>query len=234
MSTDENILASKIREQEHEIQKLTLCNKTLSELYDNIRGIKHDFTNFVQALSGYVQLNDIEGIKTMVSSVTKECNQINGEELLYKDTIHNAALSSIISYKYCMAKKYGVDINFEILTDLEIKNFTYEVIRIISILLDNAIEAASKCKEKYVNLQIIPDYNYNKKIIIIENPYDNKEIDVKKIYECGFSSKINCGNEHGLGLWNVKQILKNNNNLRLYTTKDRVFRQQLDILMDEH
>ena len=97
MSTDENILTSKIREQEQEIQKLTLCNKTLTELYDNVRGLKHDFINFVQALSGYAQLNDIEGIKTMVSSVTKECCKINGEELLYKDTIHNSALNCEIN-----------------------------------------------------------------------------------------------------------------------------------------
>ncbi len=32
-------------------------------MYDSIRGFRHDFANFVQALNGYVETNDIIGIK---------------------------------------------------------------------------------------------------------------------------------------------------------------------------
>ena len=48
-----------------------------------------------------------------------------------------------------------------------------------------------------------------------------------QIFDKGYSSKAN---NTGLGLWEVKQILKRNNNLNLYTTKDeKFFKQQLEI-----
>lgn len=43
----------------------------------------------------------------------------------------------------------------------------------------------------------------------------------------GFSSKPN---NTGLGLWEIRQILKRNNNLNLFTTKNsEFFKQQLEI-----
>ena len=62
---------------------------------------------------------------------------------------------------------------------------------------------------------------------MIENTYANKDIDTEKIFEKKYSTKE--GNS-GLGLWEVRQILKKNNNLNLFTTKnDRFFRQQLEM-----
>ena len=38
------------------------------------------------------------------------------------------------------------------------------------------------------------------------------------------------GKNHGLGLWEVRKILKKNNNLNLFTTKtNKLFKQQLEI-----
>ena len=52
-------------------------------------------------------------------------------------------------------------------------------------------------------------------------------MDTEKIYEKGFSSKQN---NTGLGLWETRQILKRNNNLNLFTTKNsEFFKQQLEI-----
>ena len=64
-------------------------------------------------------------------------------------------------------------------------------------------------------------------IVIIENTYLNKEIDTKKIFEKGFSGKEN---HTGIGLWEVNQIIKKNNNIVLKTTKDeKYFKQELQI-----
>ena len=64
-------------------------------------------------------------------------------------------------------------------------------------------------------------------LLIIENTYKNKDVDTDKIYEKGYSTKE--GNT-GLGLWEIRQILKKNNNLNLFTTKnDNFFTQQFEI-----
>ena len=93
--------------------------------------------------------------------------------------------------------------------------------------MDNAIEAASECDEKIINVEIRKDFKVNRQLLIIENTYKEKDVDLDKIYEKGYSSKPN---NTGLGLWEVRQIMKKNNNLNLYTTKnDEFFNQQLEI-----
>ena len=59
----------KIIKQKKKISMLESENETISMMYDNVRVFKHDFFNFVQALDGYSENNDIEGIRKM--NVTK-------------------------------------------------------------------------------------------------------------------------------------------------------------------
>lgn len=103
----------------------------------------------------------------------------------------------------------------------------YEFARILGILLDNAIEASSECDEKIINITFRNDNRNNRQLIIIENTYKNKNIDIEKIFEKGTSEKES---HTGLGLWEVRKIIKKNSNVNLYTSKtDKFFSQQLEI-----
>ena len=76
------------------------------------------------------------------------------------------------------------------------------------------------------------DKKHNKLLMIIQNTYINKDINIDKIFEKGYSSKHTKDSEHnhGLGLWEVRKYLKKNTNLDLYTTKnDQFFTQQFEI-----
>ena len=65
--------------------------------------------------------------------------------------------------------------------------------------------------------------------MVIEKTYKNKNINIDKIFEKDFSNKSKDTNS-GLGLWEVRQILKKNNNLNLFTSKnDEFFSQQFEI-----
>ena len=101
----------------------------------------------------------------------------------------------------------------------------YEFARILGILLDNAIEASSESEEKIINLTFRNDIKNSRELIIVENTYKN--IDTEKIFEKGISGKEN---HTGLGLWEVRKLIKKNNNINLYTAKnDKFFSQQLEI-----
>ena len=103
----------------------------------------------------------------------------------------------------------------------------YEFSRILGILLDNAIEASKECEEKHINLIFRESRKQHVQIIIIENTFLNQDVDTKKIFEKGISGKEN---HSGIGLWEVNQIIKKNNNSILKTTKnDKYFRQELHI-----
>ena len=93
--------------------------------------------------------------------------------------------------------------------------------------MDNAIEASKECDEKIINVRIYYDSKYRRQVLYIENTYLDKKIDTEKIFNKGFSGK---SNHTGLGLWEVRQILKKHKNLNLYTTNDeKYFKQQLEI-----
>ena len=97
-------------------------------------------------------------------------------------------------------------------------------------LLDNAIEAASKCDEKIVNIEI-NDIRHNKyQVLTIENTYSDKTIDISRLSEKGYTSKTEEKGSHGIGLWQVDKMIKKHNNIILDTSKDeKFFKQELVI-----
>lgn len=221
---------SKLEEMDRKIDNLESYNKTLTIMYDNIRGFRHDFSNFIQALDGYVETNNIEGIRNMNKAVLKECREINNMGILDPKIINNPAVYSIITNKYYKAKENNINMNIEIMLDFkELNVSTYELCRILGILLDNAIEAAKFCEERIINIQFKKDFKVNRNLIIVENSYKERNIDIDKIFEKGYSTKSS-KETRGLGLWIVRKILCKNSNLSLFTTtKNKMFSQQLEI-----
>lgn len=214
------------------LEEERLYNKTLTILYDNIRGFKHDFNNIVQAIGGYISTDNMEGLKDYYSDLLTDCKKVNNLAVLNPELINNPAVYSLLTSKYHTAAELGITMNFDIFIDLKTLNIkTYDLTRILGILLDNAIEACNKCDEKDIYITIRKDNKVSRQLFVIENTYSNKNVDTDRIFEKGYTSKIeDDGKNHGLGLWEVRQILNKNNNLNLFTTKsNRLFKQQLEI-----
>jgi len=214
------------------LEQAQLYNKTLILLHDNMRVFKHNFHNIVQALGGYIDRNDMEGLKKYYKQLLEDCNRVNNLTALSPTVINNPAIYNIMASKYHRADENGIQISLTILMDLnEIEQHMkiYEFTRILGILLDNAIEASGECEEKIIHVTFRKEDTRHRILMVIENTYLNKDIDVEKIFEKSFSTKSNKTNS-GLGLWDVRQVLKRNNNLNLYTTKDEeYFKQQFEI-----
>ena len=213
-----------------DLEESKLYNKTLSILHDNIRCFKHDFSNIVQAIGGYVQTEDMPGLKKYYAQLLEDCKKVSNLTVLNPEVINNPAIYSLLTSKYHDSEEKGIGFNVDVFMDLRTLNMKeYEFTRILGILLDNAIEAANECDEKTINVCIRLDAKANRQLLVIENTYANKDVDTEKIYEKAYSTKPH---NTGLGLWEVRKILSKNNNLNLYTTKnDKFFRQQLEIYL---
>lgn len=228
-----NILnTTKLDTTSQNLEEAQLYNKTLILLHDSMRGFKHDFNNIVQGIGGYIDTNNMEGLKKYYSQLLKDCNRVNNLTALNPTVINNPAIYNIMASKYHKADEIGVQINLGVFLDLnEIEKYMkiYEFTRILGILMDNAIEAAEECENKIVHVSFRKEEKRNRLVMVIENTYKNKNIDTEKIFEKDFSTKSAKTNS-GLGLWEVRQILKKNNNLNLYTTKnEEYFIQQFEI-----
>lgn len=220
-----------VEKRNEEIEELELYNQNLNELYDNVRAFRHDFGNIVQAMGGYINAEDTTALKVMYKDLLNECQENNELELLNPELINDPAIYNIINHKYNKAKKENIKMNIEILSDIEkLKIDTYEFSRMLGILLDNAIEAAKKGKEKIIELKIIEEMTFNRNVMIVKNTYNNEKIDFKKLYEKGYTTKQESDQRHGLGLWEVQKIINKNDNLRLATSiEGEFFKQQLNI-----
>lgn len=220
------------------IMKLTLTtrklqsaeeyNNTLRILHDNVRGFKHDFDNIVTTIGGFIRTNDMEGLEQYYLQLEDDCQRINNLYILNPEVVNNDGIYNLLTKKYYEADSKDIKVNITFLLDLSKLNMKiYEFARILGILLDNAIEASSECEEKLINLTFREDSKNSRQLIIVENTYKNKDVDTEKIFEKGVSGK----EEHsGLGLWEVRKIVKKNKNINLFTTKnEKFFVQQLEI-----
>ena len=57
-------------------------------------------------------------------------------------------------------------------------------------------------------------------VILIQNTYTNKNVNINEIFKKGFSGKQN---HSGIGLWEVRKYVRNSKNLDLFTTKNNTF-----------
>ena len=214
------------------LEEAQLHNKTLTILHDTMRIFKHDFHNIVQGIGGYIDTNNMEGLKKYYSQLLKDCNRVNNLTALNPSVINNPAIYNVMADKYHKADGIGVQINLGVFVDLnefETHMKIYEFTKILGILMDNAIEAASECEEKVIHVSFRNEEKRHRLLMLIENTYTNKNINIDRIFEKDFSTKSKKTNS-GLGLWEVRQILKKNNNLDLFTTKnEEYFRQQFEI-----
>lgn len=220
------IRTNKLEKTQADLENEITYNKTLTLMHDNIRSFKHDFNNIVQSIGGYIELNDMNGLKDYYKRLLEECKITNNLNLLNPETINNPSIYSLLTNKYYIAQQKNININFSIFTDLSKINFNmYELTRILGILLDNAIEAAEETEEKIINVEFISDSK--KQLFIIKNSCKDSNISTTKIFEKGYSTK---NRNSGIGLWKVHKILSKNTNLDLFTTvKDNIFSQQLEI-----
>lgn len=203
-------------------------NRNLLEVTDNMRCFKHDFNNIIQAIDGYIYLDDMKSLQVYFKSLLDECNHIKVVDSINCKVIENPAICGVLLNKYRLAEENNIEMNIDLLASLkELNEKSYVVSRMLGILLDNAIEATKECEEKLINFEVIKDIRKNKLVITIENTYQNKDVDTTKIFEKNYTTKK--GNT-GLGLWKIQDILRKDNSLELFTTKDaKMFKQKLEI-----
>lgn len=223
------IRTSKLEILNQTLEQSKAYNKTLKILYDNISLFKHDFNNIIQSLGGYIEAQDISGLKKYYLEIFDDCQKNNNLTLLNPEIVNNPAIYNLICSKYYQADSLKIKFNLNILLDLNKINIKiYDLTKILGILLDNSIEAANKCKKKFIDIDIYESYKNSKIIIIIKNSCASTNININQIFKKHYSTKKS--KENGLGLWEINKIIRKYNNLKLYTSfENNIFEQKLEI-----
>ena len=217
--------------QKRENALLKNYSERLESLYGELRGFKHDYINILSTLSVYIK----EQKYMELQEYFDETILPQGKNLIQED-IAIAGLSNmkieeikgLIYSKLLKALEENLNITLDLkdsITEMDIN--TSDLIRILGIFLDNAIEASKETEEKYLYLGLLQTEECT--YIRVENSVNHHSPQmVEQIYQNGFSTK---GKNRGIGLANVEKILLSYPRI-LHDTEqtDKKFVQQLKIL----
>ena len=217
-----------VLQKEIQLQNLSHYSQQVEGLYQEIRSFRHDYANILSSLKIGIDQKDINLVSQVYDSVLKN----SGEKLKGKRfdvaqlrNINDLALKSLLLSKLSEAQNLSVPVSLEISEQFSIKNMEQiDFLTITSILLDNAIESAA---EGGIAVCFLEDTEWNKLVMIVKNSTLEREIELRDIFKRDNSSK---GVGRGIGLANVRRILKSYPNVCLKTTsKNYVFTQILEI-----
>lgn len=193
---------------ELELENTIIYNETLSKVNEGVRGFKHDMGNIVQAILGYIAINDSEGAKKYCQNLVIGFNDINILSILSPKVIDEPAIYGVVVNKILVARDKNMTLSLDINTSVSNINFPkFELSRILGILLDNAIEAGEMTQDKKLVLNMYHDYKRNADVITISNSVNDTNIDVERIFTKNYSTKEN---PSGFGLYEVSKFLKRN------------------------
>ena len=214
-------LKQKKFEQEH----LQTYTDEIVALYNEIRGFRHDYAGMLVSMQMAIDSKDLQEIDRIYNQVLVKANQkLRSDKYTYFDlnNIEDSALRSLIAQSIVYARNNDVEFTLEvkdIITRLSID--LLDLVRIMSVLLNNAVEGAAESYLKQMEVAVIKmDLET---VIVIQNSCRITMTPSEDLFELGFSTK---GRNRGIGLNNVKDILDKYENIILETEmEDSTFRQ---------
>lgn len=181
----------------------------LEKSEDELRAFRHDYRNMFNSLKISAREGNTQEVINLLDKYTK--SNLDSQALLkYKDAnhIHVKSLKSIVISKLTEMYNYKITYNFEcrqVIKQIPDVN-EIDLIRIIGITCDNAIEESQLMLEKGLKpeIQIMfysngeDEFEYE-----IRNKIHDKNISASQIQKKGFTTKKN---HQGLGLTNIRNI----------------------------
>ncbi|MEH6949197.1 ATP-binding protein [Bacillus sp. JJ634] len=174
-------------------------------LLASVRSLRHDFSNHVQVIHGLLKLGESEKALDYISALAKEIHSITSMNL----NVNNPGLSVLLEVKRLAAQNYNIETEFEIADDSFDRIKTTDLIKLLSNVVDNAIEATSELPENERFMHVACKVCDSKYVFEVSNTGPmitdkNRE----KIFKSGFSTKkVQEGKVRGQGLFIVKQLV---------------------------
>ena len=205
-----------LRQKENERLQLQKYTDEIFYLYSEVRGFRHDYGGILTSLRASINKGDIQEVKRIYEEVLEHANiQLRSSKYTYFDlnNIGDSAWRSVMTELLFEAHDKDLQLIFEIKDYIDqLPIDLLDLIRMTSILLNNAIEGACESLKKTVHISLI---KLEKEVVfVVRNSRKKFDLDLEKIYQAGFSTK---GQKRGIGLINMKKIIANYNHIMLDT-----------------
>jgi len=189
--------------------------ENINQLIITLRGERHDYINQLQTIYGMLQVNMIDQLKEYVNSLVGQVETIN-----HSIKIKNIPVSAMLYAKSSEIQSKGVKFNIYAETEdsfLSIKE--YDLVKVISNLLDNALRAVTEAEIINPTIDLIWQRKESVGVISVSNngPKIEKKI-LNFIFKEGFTTKKSNNNGYGLAI--IKMIVeeKYNGSIKVIST----------------
>lgn len=197
-----------IRLYDWEAQATGTYISSLLHANQEFRHVKHDFFNMLQVYSGYIEVEDYDGLKKYHKALFNTTKQAGDFLSIIEILRPRIAVYSLLEAMAEKAEKVGVgfsinqvcDITNVVLSDLEL-------CRMLGIVIDNALEEAAMSVNKQVNISF--ESKSEKTIVLIISNTTKGDVNVKRIFDDGYTTK---DNHAGIGLPQVMHIINSYEN----------------------
>lgn len=196
---------SAVKAKELELRKT--YDAMYGQLLESVRRKQHDFDNHIQAI--LAQHMVVHSLDELVEKQRGYCDDLRHENQYNKLLAGgNSIVIGFLYSKFVKAEAAGCEISYKVKTEqMECQIPCFQLIEILSVLLDNAIEAVKYRQEKKLYIEVTEDIE--KIHILVENSFDcvSRE-QIEEFVKLDFSTK---GTGRGIGLSNVVSILQKYN-----------------------
>ena len=172
--------------------------REVENMYQKMRGWRHDYHNHIQTLKFLAANNDIVGIREYL-------NELDTNLSLLDSSIRtgNSMADAILNSKVSLAKAREIDVRVDAHIPVKLKISEIDLCCIIGNLFDNAIEASVKLPEEQRLIRVYMDMKSTQLYISFTNFTADKKL--KKEGRLFRSTK---GEGHGFGLVRIDAIVE--------------------------
>lgn len=219
----EQLLTFELEKKEIEEKYLMNYLNQVNREYKDIRKFKHDYINLLSSLEYVINQGDIDSIKSFYSdsiNPSKESMKNDYSNIGALEKIKLNSLKSILAVKILQAEENNINVSLEIIDDISQKLLIKDtiLIRMIGIIIDNAIEETLLLDDGEIQIAIFSDKEYV--YLIVKNNVRPTIEPLHVLKKEGFSTK---GDNRGIGLSNLQELTENNSNIMLETQINKGF-----------
>ncbi len=170
----------------------------VENMYNKIRGWKHDYKNHIHVLKVYLENNDINSLKKHLDLLSEDLQTLD-----ISIKTGNSMVDAILNSKISLAKSKEIQTTIDANIPVKLDISEVDLCVIIGNLFDNAIEASLNLEKDERLIRIYIDVKGNQFYMSFTNFTKNK-----KQNKIGNIFKTTKGENHGFGLVRIDSIVK--------------------------
>ena len=224
-------LAFATREKLIEQRAMQLYIDEISKQNEEINQFRHDYLNILSSLESYLEEGDLQALTVYYQQTIQPTRTLfleNASKLSALQKIDHPAIRGIFMTKLLLAQEKGISVHLEMTGKIIFPKHVFDLnlIRILGILLDNAIEEVDALGKGELAVAFFQEKDAL--VILIQNTVRNPVEPLYQLKKQGFSTK---GKGRGYGLSTVDELMSQTSTLLLETTiSQHLFVQKLTLL----